>query len=145
MPRAHVCLPFRSYGLGRITRCGPLSASKLASVAPLPVVCFELSSAFPPQAPMAESPQSCSRLQRRNILMEGTHLIADPILDRDIEHKFERFAATHRAQALAGPSGMCADLDRYDIAVVLQAVYEWGGYRYTNASAAIAAAKRGRK
>ena len=40
---------------------------------------------------------------------------------------------------------MCADLDRYNVAVVLQAVYEWGGYRYTNASDAIAAAKRGRK
>jgi hypothetical protein len=40
---------------------------------------------------------------------------------------------------------MCADLDRYNVAVVLQAVYEWGGYRYTNALDAIAAAKRGRK
>ena len=40
---------------------------------------------------------------------------------------------------------MCAELDRYDIAVVVQAVYEWDGYRYTNARDAIAAAKRGRK
>lgn len=47
--------------------------------------------------------------------MEGPHPIADPILDR------------------------------YDIAVVPHTVYEWGGYRNTNASAAIAAAKRGRK
>ena len=77
--------------------------------------------------------------------MEGPHLIADPILDRDIEHKLEQFAASHRAQAVAGPPGLNAELDRYDTAVVLQNVYEWGGYRYTNASAAIAAAKRGRK
>lgn len=77
--------------------------------------------------------------------MEGPHPIADPILDRGIEQKFEQFAASHRAQAIAEPSGECAELDRYDISVVLQAVYEWGGYRYTNASAAIAAAKRGRK
>lgn len=33
-------------------------------------------------------------------------------------------------------------LDRYDIAVVLTAIYEWGGYRYSNASDAVAAAKR---
>ena len=43
------------------------------------------------------------------------------------------------------PPEVCAQLDRYDIAVVLAAVYEWGGYRYSNASDAIAAAKRGRK
>ena len=77
--------------------------------------------------------------------MDGPHLIADPILDSDIEHKFEQFAASHRAQAVAGTSDMSAELDRYDIATVLHTVYEWGGYRYTNASAAIAAAKRGRK
>lgn len=34
-------------------------------------------------------------------------------------------------------------LDRYDIAVILNAAYEWGGYRYSNAVDAIAAAKRG--
>lgn len=33
-------------------------------------------------------------------------------------------------------------LDRYDIAVTLKAAYEWGGYRYSNAVDAIAAAKR---
>ena len=77
--------------------------------------------------------------------MEGSHMIADSVLDRDIQHKFEQFAASHCAQAIAEPSGVSAELDRYDIAVVLHAVYEWGGYRYTNASAAIAAAKRGRK
>lgn len=34
-------------------------------------------------------------------------------------------------------------LDRYDIAVILDAAYEWDGYRYSNAADAIAAAKRG--
>jgi len=40
-------------------------------------------------------------------------------------------------------SEMLAALDRYDIAVSLIAVYEWGSYRYSNANDAIAAAKRG--
>lgn len=34
-------------------------------------------------------------------------------------------------------------LKRYGIATVPRPVYEWGGYRYTNALDAIAAAKRG--
>jgi hypothetical protein len=34
-------------------------------------------------------------------------------------------------------------LKRFAIVTVPKAVYEWGGYRYTNASDAIAAAKRG--
>jgi hypothetical protein len=33
-------------------------------------------------------------------------------------------------------------LDRLGIVVVPRAVYEWGGYRYSNASDAIAAAER---
>ena len=61
------------------------------------------------------------------------------------ELKLERFAASHPASAAAGSPETCAELDRYDIAVVLKAAYEWGGYRYTNASDAIAAAKRNRK
>jgi hypothetical protein len=73
------------------------------------------------------------------------HPLADPVPDRGIELKLERFAASHAPHAAAGSPQVCADLDRYDIAVVLQAVYEWGGYRYTNALDAIAAAKRGRK
>lgn len=71
--------------------------------------------------------------------------LADPIPDRALELKLEQFAASHAAHAAAGPPQVCAELDRYGIAVVLQAVYEWGGYRYTNALDAIAAAKRGRK
>ena len=73
------------------------------------------------------------------------HPLADPVRDRSIELKLQQFTASPPPHALAGSSSMCAELDRYDVAVVLQAVYEWGGYRYTNASDAIAAAKRGRK
>ena len=34
-------------------------------------------------------------------------------------------------------------LEHYGISTVPKATYEWGGYRYTNPSDAIAAAKRG--
>lgn len=73
------------------------------------------------------------------------HPLADPVPDRAIELKLQQFTTSQRPHALAGSPSTCAELDRYDIAVVLQAVYEWGGYRYTNALDAIAAAKRGRK
>lgn len=73
------------------------------------------------------------------------HALADPVPDRPIELKLQQFTISHPPHALAGSPSMCAELDRYDVAVVLQAVYEWGGYRNTNASDAIAAAKRGRK
>ena len=76
--------------------------------------------------------------------MDHTHTFADPLDDRGIELKLEQFAASH-VPADAGSPGVCAELDRYDIAVVLHAIYEWGGYRYTNASDAIAAAKRAAK
>ena len=78
-------------------------------------------------------------------IMDQPHPLADPIPDRALELKLEEFTASHAPQAAAGSPGVCAELDRYDIAVVLKAVYEWGGYRYTNAVDAIAAAKRGRK
>ena len=73
------------------------------------------------------------------------HPLADPVPDRALELKLERFTASHAPHAAAGSPAVCAELDRYNIAVVLKAVYEWGGYRYTNASDAIAAARRGRK
>ena len=76
--------------------------------------------------------------------MDHPHPLADPIPDRVIDLRFKQFAATRAPHAAAGPPDVCAELDRYDIAVVLQAVYEWGGYRYTNAGNAITAAKRGR-
>ena len=74
--------------------------------------------------------------------MDHPHPLADPVPDRRIELKLQQFAAPQLPRALAGPAKVRAELDRYDIAVVLQAVYEWGGYRYTNATDAIAAAKR---
>ncbi|HEX4762286.1 MAG TPA: hypothetical protein VFU87_05795 [Sphingomicrobium sp.] len=71
--------------------------------------------------------------------------LADPIPDRAFELKLEQFTASHSSRADAGPPHVRAELDRYDIAVVFQAVYEWRDYRYSNALDAIAAAKRGRK
>ena len=56
-----------------------------------------------------------------------------------------QFTASQAQRALAGSPSVCAELDRYDVAVVLRADYEWGGYRYTNPLDAIAAAKRGSK
>lgn len=35
-----------------------------------------------------------------------------------------------------------AELERYGIVTVRMEVFEWGGYRYTNAHDAVAAAKR---
>jgi hypothetical protein len=86
-------------------------------------------------------------LQRQEHFVDNhpLHSLADPIPDRAIALNLQHFAASQPSHALAGSPSTCAELDRYDIAVVLQAVYEWGGYRYTNASDAIAAAKRGRK
>ena len=67
-----------------------------------------------------------------------------PQPDPAIQLQLAEYAAMPRATSHAGAPQTCAELDRYDIAVVLQAIYEWGGYRYSNASDAIAAAKRGR-
>ena len=39
-------------------------------------------------------------------------------------------------------SDLRSKLERLGITVVPRAVYEWGGYRYSNASDAIAAAER---
>jgi hypothetical protein len=68
----------------------------------------------------------------------------DPQPDPALALALEQYAASHRATAAASPA-TAAELDRYDIAVVLQAIYEWGGYRYSNASDAIAAARRSPK
>ena len=69
----------------------------------------------------------------------------EAIPDQSAELRLEHFAASRPLHPPAGPPDVCAELDRHDIAVVLKASYEWGGYRYTNASDAIAAAKRGAK
>lgn len=76
--------------------------------------------------------------------MDSPHPLVDPTPDR-AELKLQQVAASCVPHAAAGSPGVRAELDRYDIAVILQTVYEWGGYRYTNASDAIAAAKRGAK
>jgi len=68
--------------------------------------------------------------------------MADPIPERSIDLRLEQFTASPRANGAAVPFNVCQELDRYDIAVILNATYEWGGYRYSNASDAIAAAKR---
>jgi hypothetical protein len=68
--------------------------------------------------------------------MDHSHPLADPIQDC-AELKLQEFVSA------AGTPEIRAELDRYDIAVVLKSIYEWRGYRYTNASDAIAAAKRG--
>ena len=74
--------------------------------------------------------------------VDSPHAIADPL---PVELKLKQLAASRRSNAAAGTPEICAELDRYDIAVVLKATYEWGGYSYTNASDAIAAAKRAAK
>lgn len=75
--------------------------------------------------------------------MERPHPIADPIPGHPIELKMTEFAGA--PHVTARPANVCDELDRYDIAVVLQPVYEWGGFRYTNAAEAIAAAERASK
>jgi hypothetical protein len=75
--------------------------------------------------------------------MSSPQALAEPISDYIVETGLGEPSAAHMPHAAAGPPQVCAELDRYDIAVVLQAIYEWGGYRYTNATDAIAAAKRG--
>jgi hypothetical protein len=65
---------------------------------------------------------------------------ADPVHNRPIELQLAPVATSGQAAAAAGSPS--AELDRYGIAVVLKASYEWSGYRYTNAADAIAAAKR---
>lgn len=57
-----------------------------------------------------------------------------------LRHSLE--SAHERLPVPNGPD-VLAMLDRYDIVVSLTAVYEWGGYRYSSARDAIAAAKRG--
>ena len=72
-----------------------------------------------------------------------SHPLADPIPDPAV--RLQQFAISHAPHAPALPPHLCADLERYEITAVLHTVYEWGGYRYTNALDAIAAAKRGCK
>jgi hypothetical protein len=72
--------------------------------------------------------------------MDRPNLLADPVPNRPIELQLEPVAASDKRHAAVGSPS--AELDRYGIAVVLKATYEWSGYRYSNPSDAIAAAKR---
>lgn len=67
--------------------------------------------------------------------------LADPISDR-ANLDLQEVADSCAPRAPAAAPDVCAELDHYHIAVVVRAVYERDGYRHTNASDAIAAAKR---
>lgn len=67
--------------------------------------------------------------------------LADPVPDRALDLRLQQ-SASPPSHALAGSRRMCAELDRYGIAVVLEAAFVWGGDRYPSAADAIAAAKR---
>ena len=71
--------------------------------------------------------------------------LADPVPDRVIELKLKQFATSHDPHAPAGSPHVCGELDRYDMLSFFRRSMSGGGYRYTNARDAIAAAKRGRK
>ena len=71
--------------------------------------------------------------------------LADPTFDRPVELQLQSITPSPVPHAPAGSAAIDADLDQYDIAVTMKPIYEWGGFRYTNATDAIAAAKRGRK
>jgi hypothetical protein len=77
--------------------------------------------------------------------MDCPHPIADPISDRAIDLERKQVAESATAKPSAGPAKVCEELDRYDIAVILLAAYEWGGYGHPSAAEAIAAAKRSAK
>ena len=65
--------------------------------------------------------------------------LADPRAGQAIQLELQTYAET----APRDHAEIAAQLDRYDIATILKPSYEWGGFRYSNASDAIAAAKRG--
>lgn len=52
--------------------------------------------------------------------------------------------AKHNSAVQPADVGLAEQLEEYGIVTVPAATYEWGGFRYTNAREAIAAAKRGR-
>jgi hypothetical protein len=88
---------------------------------------------------MAESLQKLPLAAKELPAMDKRPALADPQPDRPAELQREQIMSISQP---VERSGISAQLDRYDIAVVLNAVYEWGGYRYTNATDAIAAASR---
>jgi len=77
--------------------------------------------------------------------VEQPQPVANILTDDEIELKLKDFAGPYASHARAEPDSVCAELDRYEISVVLRAVYEWNQHRYTNAADAISAAKRASK
>jgi hypothetical protein len=71
--------------------------------------------------------------------MTKPHPLADPRAGQAIQLELQTYAPA----APRDHAEIAAQLDRYDIATVLKPSYEWGGFRYSNASDAIAAARRG--
>jgi hypothetical protein len=71
--------------------------------------------------------------------------IADPILDRSLKLKLERFELPNDRDAVPGSPHVSAAPDPDQIGLVLQSAHQRRGNRFTNALDAIAAAKRARK
>ena len=67
--------------------------------------------------------------------MTKPQLRADPLPDLQLQTYAETSAPDH--------AEIVAQLERYNIATILKPSYEWGGFRYSNTTDAIAAAKRG--
>lgn len=75
--------------------------------------------------------------------MDRSRHRADPTINRPFEGRFPLFAVSQGPHAPA--ASVDANFDRNEIAVVLQAVFGWGGDRWTRALDAMVPAKRGRK
>lgn len=56
--------------------------------------------------------------------------------------RWENEGGPARSPAMQTRDELQSELERYGITPVQLTVFDWGGYRYTNASDAIAAAKR---
>ena len=70
----------------------------------------------------------------------------DAALEKDAEHQRLVQAAGPRGSGARTPAeSMQSQLERYGVERVPADVFVWGGYRYTNASNAIAAAERAEK
>jgi hypothetical protein len=57
-------------------------------------------------------------------------------------NRWENEGGPTRSPQMQSRDGLQAELKKYGIASVQLTVFDWGGYRYTNARDAIAAAKR---
>ena len=65
-------------------------------------------------------------------------LIALPLASRS-----DNVNSSFSPQSQNEDAALAAELERYSITSIPTMIFEWGGYRYSNASDAIAAAKRG--